>query len=476
MSLNNNLTSYYKFEGNSNDSTGNYNGTDTNITYGSSYGKIDQGAHFAGNSTISISGSAIDSGDHALTIALWANVSSITSSPCLFNIGQLASVPGSIIAGLILDNGKLTMRVPFTGDIRSNQSVYTTGRHHYAFVKTGAGTIANTFKMYLDGTRITDVTVVDGNVSLATSAITLGKQLNEYPQYLTGDEDEVAYWRNRALNDAEIKQLYNNGIGLQYPLYGNYFDQPYRGSVKQFFKGDKSLKAYYPLIENSRDFSLNGHNGIETSVTYLYSTGKFLGGAKFTGSPSRVAIPDSADFTLGSGDFTYCAWIKPNSLNAEHAIAAQCVNFTGSDISFFLEINSSNKLRAGIYSGSSGYSLDSGSDTIDTNFHFVVFLRRGNYLYLYIDKKQVASLDITGVSANDSAGALTISAFGNAGSGVNFDGYIQEFSFFKRALSQREIQNYYIWANQNISLQLPKKKNLFSQLVEALSNFFYFFR
>ena len=38
-----NLVSYYKLEGNSNDSKGSNNGTDTSVDYGTAYGKFGQG-------------------------------------------------------------------------------------------------------------------------------------------------------------------------------------------------------------------------------------------------------------------------------------------------------------------------------------------------------------------------------------------------------------------------------------------------
>jgi len=43
-----NLLSYYQMEGNSNDSVGSNNGTDTNVVYGTSYGKFNQGVYFNG--------------------------------------------------------------------------------------------------------------------------------------------------------------------------------------------------------------------------------------------------------------------------------------------------------------------------------------------------------------------------------------------------------------------------------------------
>ena len=56
MSFLTNLTAYFKFEGNSIDAVGSYSGTDSNVTYNTSNGKIGQGAGFTGslNSFISV--------------------------------------------------------------------------------------------------------------------------------------------------------------------------------------------------------------------------------------------------------------------------------------------------------------------------------------------------------------------------------------------------------------------------------------
>lgn len=55
-----NLTNYYRFEGNANDSKGANNGTATNISWSSSYGMYGQGASFNGSSSKIVLGSTID--------------------------------------------------------------------------------------------------------------------------------------------------------------------------------------------------------------------------------------------------------------------------------------------------------------------------------------------------------------------------------------------------------------------------------
>ncbi|NTW31017.1 MAG: hypothetical protein HGB12_00005, partial [Bacteroidetes bacterium] len=69
-----NIVAYWKFEGNSNDATGNsHTGTDHTITYNSTYGKIDQGGLFTRTVPSYIDlGTAFDYAASAFTISAWA--------------------------------------------------------------------------------------------------------------------------------------------------------------------------------------------------------------------------------------------------------------------------------------------------------------------------------------------------------------------------------------------------------------------
>jgi len=63
--------SYWRFEGNSNDSKSSNNGIDTNITYGTSYGKFGQGASFNGTTSQIVLGTWFNF--QQFTISLWVN-------------------------------------------------------------------------------------------------------------------------------------------------------------------------------------------------------------------------------------------------------------------------------------------------------------------------------------------------------------------------------------------------------------------
>ena len=77
--LTDNLISYWKLDGNSNDAAGSNNGTDTDITYSSGNGKIGQGAGFNGTTSKIVGQSTIILPVNA-TIACWFKVNGVPSN------------------------------------------------------------------------------------------------------------------------------------------------------------------------------------------------------------------------------------------------------------------------------------------------------------------------------------------------------------------------------------------------------------
>lgn len=81
------IKGYWKLNGNSNDYSGNgNNGTDTNITYSQSNGKLNQGAGFNGTSSIINTSSIVFSGQ--ITINAWVKIPSsyMNNNPAVFSI------------------------------------------------------------------------------------------------------------------------------------------------------------------------------------------------------------------------------------------------------------------------------------------------------------------------------------------------------------------------------------------------------
>lgn len=217
MALTDNLVAYYKLDGNSNDSVGSNNGTDTSVSYSSSYGKINQGASFNGSSSFISLGSGVDSfsdGDKNWTVGMWVNIQA-------FNLLGSIITFGSRDRGIRVRNdggnaNKINFFINSGGlnyiDIYS--SVLSTNTFQYlTFTRSGS-----TFTAYLNGVSIGSGS---SSVSLETSNgnTLLGKEkING--RYLNGYIDEVGIW-SRALSTDEVSQLYNSGAGLQYPFTTN---------------------------------------------------------------------------------------------------------------------------------------------------------------------------------------------------------------------------------------------------------------
>ena len=78
-----------------------------------------------------------------------------------------------------------------------------------AVVTSGGGVT-----LYYDGTS--ETTGSTGSLSAASVTIAIGNRADGARQYI-GRIDEVGAW-SRALSSTEVSQLYNSGVGLQYPF------------------------------------------------------------------------------------------------------------------------------------------------------------------------------------------------------------------------------------------------------------------
>jgi len=206
MALTDNLIAYYKFDGNSNDSVGSNNGSDTSITY--SAGKIGDAAFFDGSSSrISLSSAA--SLASSFTVAGWARTTTTAAYRTIYSSGTALN-----FWRVGIDNtGKLTFTEDNIADYMGTTSMSTNTWTYFAFVKDGTG--ASNLTFYFNGTS-------DGTASVSTTTVPsggalFGAQGSSPANFWSGGIDEVGLW-DRALSGAEITQLYNGGSGLTYPF------------------------------------------------------------------------------------------------------------------------------------------------------------------------------------------------------------------------------------------------------------------
>lgn len=217
-----NLVSYWRMEGNSNDSKGSNNGTDTAITYNTSNGKFNQGAGLNGTtSNISLADSASLSITGNISIMFWAKFPSlpISGSDNAFftkwNYGGSGqnSYSYEIYANPVSGNYDFYQFVSGNGTnvdahLKTLPSL-DTNWHHYAMSTTIA---SHATEVFFDGISLgvdssgSITSIFDGNL-----AAKVGK-FSDAHGYLNGYMDDIALF-NRALTAAEILAFYNRPSG-----------------------------------------------------------------------------------------------------------------------------------------------------------------------------------------------------------------------------------------------------------------------
>ena len=212
MSLLTNLTSYYKLQGNSTDSAGSFNGTDTSITYSTGNGKIGQGAGFNGATPsyiLNATGQTIATNE---SMAFWFKSTSLGSysHPYVVNLFN-----GAVAFTAIQFSTSWAFQVSDSNSVNffiQTASGYNDGNwHHFVGVKSG-----NNGTLYIDGhSQGTGSASFTGTFTGAV--LSIGTQQNHIDQFYTGALDEIGFW-SRALSASEVNQLYNFNNGLPYPL------------------------------------------------------------------------------------------------------------------------------------------------------------------------------------------------------------------------------------------------------------------
>jgi hypothetical protein len=206
------LISYWRMEGNSNDSKDSNNGTDTTITYNASYGKFGQGASFGGASKINIGDTGLDA--TRFSISLWVYLpGNITS--CQF-YAKYSNVGGSHGVGFgISDTNQNYLKFWINGiNLESQAALSTSTWYHIVAVYDGTKQY-----LYVNGTLNSP-----GNSQNDSTDPTYGSTDaylgvlwydGNFTQYFTGYLDDVAFF-DRVLTSTEISNLYTGNWGNVY--------------------------------------------------------------------------------------------------------------------------------------------------------------------------------------------------------------------------------------------------------------------
>ncbi len=214
MNLTDNLISYYKLDGNSNDAVGSNNGTDTDITYSLDNGKINQGAGFNGSTSLINLGNNFNL-NSSFSILCWIKT---TQSNIVF-MGKGAA--GEYQWALVINSsgyGRIYLfQASGASFMQKDASIaINNGSYHcLCFVYDSS---VPSLKIYTDGGNVVSSSTQTGSWYTSGSGNTnIGGWLDS--NTLNGVIDEVGIW-SRALSSTEVTSLYNGGAGNQYPFLG----------------------------------------------------------------------------------------------------------------------------------------------------------------------------------------------------------------------------------------------------------------
>lgn len=208
-----NLVAYWRMEGNSNDSKGSYNGSDTAVTYGTSYGIFNQGANFNGSSSI-IDVSSVPSISSNVSFCAWIKPSSISSGEKSILTIHVNSYSNYFYT-LTYFNNAGTISLVFAKFDGTNNPVVsytvtlpTTSWSFICGVKDGSN-----LYLYLNGSKVG--TTTDTTTSTPTyTNINIGGE-NGKSKWFDGNIDDVAIF-SRALSSTEVSNLYNGTLSNRF--------------------------------------------------------------------------------------------------------------------------------------------------------------------------------------------------------------------------------------------------------------------
>lgn len=213
-----------------------------------------------------------------------------------------------------------------------------------------------------------------------------------------------------------------------------------------YFKDVQVERKAYPTNYTSgiregiiKDYSLNNtHINLNTLTTPRHiSSGYKAGAYEFNGVNNIISLKDKNLNSTSSykGGATVSLWLKPRT--TENGFARYMAGF------HYLSINASGKLQNMVNKPALevNYWL-MGNKIIPLNewTHIVYIIKNNEYVRYYVNGKLDANYESSDLEINDYSSDSAIGATYDD----YFDGYIDEFKVYNRALSKEEIEHLYL--------------------------------
>jgi len=284
----------YQLNGNATDISGNYDGTATNVTYGT--GVFGQAGVFNGSSSI------IDLPNNSfnfttVSVSFWLKLNSITGEDYVLDVYDQASNSARGYAISTDASNKIKFRAwdnSNFAEVFSSSTLSINTWYYIAMVATQTSA-----SIYINGS-LDNSGSLNGFSFYAQQSTSIGAFRGTVGggsvAFLDGSLDQLRIF-NTALDPLEVEALYTEELCIC------------GGTVDTLdILDDSSCIALYPLDGNANDLSGN-YSGTPTNVSY--GVGEFDLAGVFNGSSSRILS------NVGMGvDHSVSLWIKFNSISS----------------------------------------------------------------------------------------------------------------------------------------------------------------
>jgi hypothetical protein len=171
---------------------------------------------------------------------------------------------------------------------------------------------------------------------------------------------------------------------------------------------------------------LKGGKAITTVGNTQALTNNVLWGssaAYFDGTGDYLSLADSADWAMGTGDFTVEIVAAPDDGSERYALSQ--ASSLGSFFPFLLGRNASAQFYPRISDGSTITTATTGGTWALSTYRHVAISRVGNTLYSLFNGASLGSISVSGITLMNSTGPLIIGAYGpDPGSTFPWKGWI----------------------------------------------------
>jgi hypothetical protein len=250
--------------------------------------------------------------------------------------------------------------------------------------------------------------------------------------------------------DNKVFVCTSNGLFYYDTSINNYSDtcNAVSGSLTQ------GLVGYWPFCGNASDDSGNGNNGIVNGATLTTDRfGNSNSAYSYDGINNNINLGNSASFGLTSNDVkTFSVWVKPNRVNSSVNILDgifskyQDLDISNSNYYFGIDGNSVNPVAVITANGTNSLSSNS---SLNEWQNYIIIMQSGQDNVKVFRNGVLVTTGTLNFNSQVSISNLFLGYIPTTSTNIqqsNFQGVIDDFAIWNRALSTTEVTQLY---NQN---------------------------